>query len=276
MVSAPARRALVREWIDGGASERCALAAIGMSASALRYRPREDRNVELRERIFALAHRHRRYGVGMISLKLRQEGRLVNYTRVERLYCEQQLQVRRRTRKKVPVGERAPLLRPTKANQGQPGVVDGRRVRPHRRRQGNQMPGDRGRRNPRSGRHRRGACDLGTRRCARAGSVGTQSWPAEDDPHGQWQGVLWQGHGRLGACQSCAATPDPAWQAEPECLRRILQRPATRRMPQRTLVPNAAACAHRDRTLAPRIQRTPPQKNNRRNDAGGLCPAVGQ
>jgi Integrase core domain. len=35
---------------------------------------------------------------------------------VERLYCEQQLQVRRRTRKKVPVGERAPLLRPTKAN----------------------------------------------------------------------------------------------------------------------------------------------------------------
>ncbi|QEO97691.1 transposase [Xanthomonas oryzae pv. oryzicola] len=99
MVSAPARRALVREWIEGGASERCALAAIGMSASALRYRPREDRNVELRERILALAHRHRRYGVGMISLKLRQEGRLVNYKRVERRYCEQQLQVRRRTGK---------------------------------------------------------------------------------------------------------------------------------------------------------------------------------
>ncbi|WP_240113141.1 IS3 family transposase [Xanthomonas oryzae] len=117
MVSAPARRALVREWIEGGASERCALAAIGMSASALRDRPREDRNVELRERILALAHRHRRYGVGMIYLKLRQEGRLVNYKRVERLYRQQQLQVRRRTRKKVPVGERAPLLRPTKANQ---------------------------------------------------------------------------------------------------------------------------------------------------------------
>ncbi len=71
-----------------------------MSASALRYRPREDRNVELREHSVALAHRHRRYGVGMISLKLRQEGRLVNYKRVERLYCEQQLQVRRRTRKR--------------------------------------------------------------------------------------------------------------------------------------------------------------------------------
>ncbi len=74
MVSAPARRALVREWIDAGASERCALAAIGMSASALRYRPREDRNVELRERILALAHRHRRYGVGMISLSCGRKG----------------------------------------------------------------------------------------------------------------------------------------------------------------------------------------------------------
>lgn len=117
MVSAPARRALVREWIGRGASERCALAAIGMSASALRYCPREDRNVALRERIVELAHRHKRYGVGMIYLKLRQEGRLVNYKRVERLYREQQLQVRRRKRKKVPVGERQPLLRPSQANQ---------------------------------------------------------------------------------------------------------------------------------------------------------------
>ncbi|WP_148263051.1 IS3-like element IS1404 family transposase [Xanthomonas campestris] len=117
LVSAPARRTLVREWIGRGASERRALAVIGMSASALRYCPREDRNGELRERICALAHRHRRYGVGMIYLKLQQEGRIVNYKRVERLYREQQLQVRRRKRKKVPIGERQPLLRPAQANQ---------------------------------------------------------------------------------------------------------------------------------------------------------------
>ncbi len=101
MVSAPARRALVR-WCASGSKVAPASAAPwqrSACASALRDRPREDRNVELRERILALAHRHRRYGVGMISLKLRQEGRLVNYKRVERRYCEQQLQVRRRTRK---------------------------------------------------------------------------------------------------------------------------------------------------------------------------------
>lgn len=69
-----------------------------MSASALRHVPRPDGNGELRERIQALAHRHRRYGVGMIDLKLRQAGVLVNFKRVERLYQEARLQVRRATR----------------------------------------------------------------------------------------------------------------------------------------------------------------------------------
>ena len=54
----------------------------------------------------SLAQRHKRYGVGMIYLKLRQEGLLVNYKRVERLYQEAKLQVRRRKRKKVLVSER--------------------------------------------------------------------------------------------------------------------------------------------------------------------------
>ncbi len=69
------------------------------------------------ERIQALADRHKRYGVGMIYLKLRQAGMLVNYKRVERLYQAAKLQVRRRKRKKVPVGERQPLARPLAADQ---------------------------------------------------------------------------------------------------------------------------------------------------------------
>lgn len=116
-MTAPAKRELVRHLVSRGLSERRALAVVRMSASALRYEPRPDRNGELRERILALAHRHKRYGVGMIHLKLRQAGILVNYKRVERLYQEAKLQVRRRKRKKVPVGERQPLLRPNAANQ---------------------------------------------------------------------------------------------------------------------------------------------------------------
>ena len=117
MVTAPARRVLVRSMTERGLSERRALAVIGMSPSALRYTPAPDRNGALRARIVALAHRHRRYGVGMSYLKLRQAGESVNYKRVERLYVAERLQVRRRRRKKVPVVDRQPLMRPTRPNE---------------------------------------------------------------------------------------------------------------------------------------------------------------
>jgi len=117
MVTAPARRELVRWMGTRGLSERRSLAFIGMSASAFRYQPRPDRNVELRARIVALAQRHRRYGVEMIHLKLRQAGELVNYKRVERLYRLENLHIRRRRRKKIPVWERQPLIRPASANE---------------------------------------------------------------------------------------------------------------------------------------------------------------
>jgi putative transposase len=91
---------------ERGLSERRALTAIGMSASAFRYMPAPDRNAALRTRIVALAHRHRRYGAGMIHLKLRQAGERVNAKRVHRLYIEERLQIRRRRRKKVPVADR--------------------------------------------------------------------------------------------------------------------------------------------------------------------------
>ena len=100
-----------------GLSERHALRVVRMSASSLRYRPAPDRNIALRERIRALAHRHRRYGAGMIYLKLRQAGEPVNHKRVERLYAEAGLQLRQRKRKKVPPADRQPLIRPQVADQ---------------------------------------------------------------------------------------------------------------------------------------------------------------
>ena len=49
-----------------------------------------------------------------------------------------------------------------------------------------------------------------------------------------------------------------------------------RRMPQRALVPDVTARAHRNRTLATRIQRGPTQESNRPHDAGCLCPTSGK
>ena len=48
----------------------------------------------------------------MIYLKLRQRGLKVNHKRVDRLYALANLQVKRRRRKKIPVAERHPLVRP--------------------------------------------------------------------------------------------------------------------------------------------------------------------
>ncbi len=103
--------------IDRGLSERRSLQVVGMSPSAYRYPPVADRNSALKERIIALAQRHRRYGAGMIYLKLRQAGEIVNHKRVDRLYAEAGLQVRRRKRKKIPAADRHPLERPLAANQ---------------------------------------------------------------------------------------------------------------------------------------------------------------
>src|SRR5688500_3068183 len=98
--------------VERGLSERRALTVVGMSASALRYTPAPDRNAALRACIVALAHRHRRYGAAMIHLKLRQTGERANHKRVRRLYVAERLQIRRRRRKKVPVGDRQPLIKP--------------------------------------------------------------------------------------------------------------------------------------------------------------------
>jgi transposase InsO family protein len=53
----------------------------------------------------------------MIHLKLRQTGELVNYKRVERLYRLEKLHIRRRRRKKIPVSDRQPVIRPGRANE---------------------------------------------------------------------------------------------------------------------------------------------------------------
>jgi putative transposase len=98
MVAAPARRELVRHMVCEGLSERRALSVIRMSASSLCYQPAPDRNEALRARIVALAQRHRRYGAPMIYLKLRQNGLVVNHKRVDRLYAEEELQIKRRKR----------------------------------------------------------------------------------------------------------------------------------------------------------------------------------
>lgn len=117
MVGAPARRELVCHLKQQGLSERRSLTVVQMSPSAFRYQPRPDRNSALRQEIIQLAQQYKRYGAPMIYLKLRQANWPVNHKRVERIYQQEGLQIKRRKRKKVPVADRQPLIRPQTADQ---------------------------------------------------------------------------------------------------------------------------------------------------------------
>jgi len=117
MVTVAARRERVRFGQARGLSERRALRRAQLSGSVLRYEPRADRNQALRAHIVDMAHRHRRYGYRMIHLRLRHEGWTINLKRVRRLYRLENLMVRRRRRKKVVLGERQPLVRPSRRNE---------------------------------------------------------------------------------------------------------------------------------------------------------------
>lgn len=78
----------MRHLLGKGLSERKSLRLASMSPSSLRYQPSTDRHAALKAQIVALTQRHRPYGTGMIYLKLRQSGIVVNHKRVELLYAE--------------------------------------------------------------------------------------------------------------------------------------------------------------------------------------------
>jgi transposase InsO family protein len=88
-----------------------------MSASTLRYEPRADGNEGLRERLKQLAGQHRRHGYRMLRSRLHIDGWAINVKRTYRVYRQEGLMVRKRRRKKLPVPERQPLLRPTRPHE---------------------------------------------------------------------------------------------------------------------------------------------------------------
>ena len=89
----------------------------------------------LRERLKALAQERRRFGYRRLHVLLRREGHAVNKKRVQRLYREEKLTVRRRGGRKRAIGTRRPLEVPLTPNQRwsldfvSDQMTDGRRFR---------------------------------------------------------------------------------------------------------------------------------------------------
>jgi putative transposase len=97
-------------------SERRACRTIGVDRTSIRYRTMKPDDTDLRARLKALAHERRRFGYRRLHILLRREGRLVNKKRVQRLYQEERLMVRRRGGRKRALGLRAPMAAPDRPN----------------------------------------------------------------------------------------------------------------------------------------------------------------
>jgi putative transposase len=98
-------------------SQRRAGGLIGITRRALRRAPGEDRHRRLRQRLRELAEERRRWGYPLLYLLLRREGWQANHKRVERLYREEGLSLRRRRRRKRLSHWRVVRAQPFAANQ---------------------------------------------------------------------------------------------------------------------------------------------------------------
>lgn len=84
-------------------SERRACRVAKLSRSVNRYQRRPDRNGDIRRELCAFAERYPRLGSPMLYMMLRNKGLIVNHKRIERLYREEKLALRRRKRRKLRV-----------------------------------------------------------------------------------------------------------------------------------------------------------------------------
>lgn len=118
MVTPEQRRTAVHHVMTtAGVSERRACRFTGFARSTQRYASGRPPDTALRARLHELAAKRRRWGYRQLTRVLRREGLPINHKRVQRLYQEEGLQVRRRRRKRRAVVPRSPAPVPTHPNE---------------------------------------------------------------------------------------------------------------------------------------------------------------
>ena len=135
MTPAAHRAAAAHLQLAYAMSERRACRVLGVDRTSVRYQATRADDGALRDRLRALAQERRRFGYRRLHVMLRREGHAVNKKRVQRIYREEKLTVRRRGGRKRAMGTRRPLEIPLAANQRwsldfvSDQMTDGRRFR---------------------------------------------------------------------------------------------------------------------------------------------------
>lgn len=130
------RRELVVHTVKAyGMSERRACQIIGISRTTYRYREKKTDDQAIREQLQRIAERKPRWGFKKMRDYLKNQGYGWNHKRVYRVYCEMQLNIRVKPKKRLPTREPKPLTQPSTANQSwsidfmSDSLADGRSIR---------------------------------------------------------------------------------------------------------------------------------------------------
>lgn len=91
----------MRALREFGLSERAACRITGCARSVAQYRLRRSDDIDLVERIKAIAMERRRFGYRRIHLVLQREGRVVNHKRLYRIYSNLGLKLRAKRKRGV-------------------------------------------------------------------------------------------------------------------------------------------------------------------------------
>ena len=118
-----------------GLKVRRACRLVSLWRSSYQYHSRRPDDAELRRCMREIAEKRKRFGSPRIAVMLRRAGWKVNHKKVERLYAEEGLALRRRKRRKKFVGPRVPLPVAARPNQHlamdfvQDRLTNGRKIR---------------------------------------------------------------------------------------------------------------------------------------------------
>ena len=115
MVKPAARReaaAWLRERYSWSVRRACRV--VELPESTYRYKSQQREPEGLRKRLLELAAERPRFGYRRLHLLLVREGWNVNHKRIQRMYREERLAVRRKKRKRVAVASRRPAALPSK------------------------------------------------------------------------------------------------------------------------------------------------------------------
>ena len=100
MTTLPERRELAEFLKQHGLSERHACRVAKLGRTTFQYEPRPDRNADLRRQLRRFAEKRPRWGFRRAWNALRRQGETVNIKRVQRLWQQEKLHVRPRSKRR--------------------------------------------------------------------------------------------------------------------------------------------------------------------------------